>query len=298
MNREYLRTFLEKTGFDNDAHKEIDSLASTVCRRGGEEKLDAITAFYFDTLDHQTTGTRLASLAQQLDIQTAQLRLLAIIAATEHAVPIYREKDVDDALMWDTLSDIQQKAVSYKEAYGCYGQRVLNWFCVFLRAEVLRFGCFMYVDGGYSSKTPYTYGNLTLQSGDPVRHLHIGVGQPFHKQARLESLKRAHAQLCPDGGLLTCTCSTWLLYPVYRDFLSPTSNIVSFMDDFDIVQVNDQDFFHDCHRIFGKPYEGDPAALPENTSLQRAFKQHLMQGGKVGTAFGVLIFDGERIVNV
>lgn len=298
MNREYLHSFLEKTRFDSDAIAEIDSIADTVCQRGGDAKLDEITAFYFDTLDHRTVDDRLEALAQQLDLQTAQLRLLAVILATEAAVPLYRQKGVDDALMWDTFCDIQQKAASVKEAYGYYGQRVLNWFCVFLRAEVLRFGCFMYVDGGYACKTPYTYGDITLQSGDPVRHLHIGVGQPFHKEARYESLRRAHAQLCPDGGPLICTCSTWMLYPVYRDFLSPTSNIVSFMDDFDIVQVNDQDFFHDCHRIFGKPYEGDPTALPENTSLQRVFKQHLVNAGKIGTAFGVLIFDGERVINV
>ncbi len=297
MNRDYLHVFLENTRFDSDAIAQIDAVVDTVCQRGGETALDEITAFYFDTLDHCAVGERLEALAQQLDVPIAQLRLLTVILATERAVPIYRDKGVDDALLWDTFSDIREKAASFRDAYGYYGQRVLNWFCVFLRAEMVRFGCFMYVDGGYSSKTPYTYEDISLQNGDRVRHLHIGGGQPFHKEARLDSLRQAHAHFCPNGERLICTCSTWLLYPVYRKILSPTSNIVSFMDDFDIVQVNDQDFFHDCHRIFGKPYEGDPNALPENTSLQRAFKQHLIQGGKIGTAFGVLIFDGERIVN-
>lgn len=297
MNRAYLKLFLERTGFDGDAIREINALADAVCERGGEAQLDEITAFYFDTLDHQAANERIEALAKQLNMPTLCIRLLVVILATDRAIPLYREKGIDEALMWDTFRDIEQKARSVKDAYGYYGQRVLNWFVVFLRAEVLRFGCFMYVAGDYTSQKPYTYGDVTLQQGDPVWHLHIGGGQPFHKEARYESLKRAHAQLCPDGGVLRCTCSTWLLFPPYREFLSPTSNIVSFMDDFAIVQVDDHPTFRDCHRIFGKPYEGDPHALPETTSLQRAFKQHLIAGGRIGSAFGVLLFDGERIIN-
>ena len=94
-----------------------------------------------------------------------------------------------------------------------------------------------------------------------------------------------------------CVCHSWLLYPPYGEILSPTSNIVSFQRDFDITGQEASEEFDDAWRLFGGDYKKPLEDLPERTSMQRAFKNYLLAGGKAGEGRGVLIFDGEKIVN-
>ena len=35
---------------------------------------------------------------------------------------------------------------------------------------------------------------------------------------------------------------------------------------------------------------------PEDTSMRRAFKNHVLSGGKTGHGHGIIVFDGEKIV--
>ena len=94
-----------------------------------------------------------------------------------------------------------------------------------------------------------------------------------------------------------CVCHSWLLYPPYGEILSPTSNIVSFQRDFDITGQEASEEFDDSWRLFGGDYKKPLEDLPERTSMQRAFKNYLLAGGKAGEGRGVLIFDGEKIAN-
>ena len=77
--------------------------------------------------------------------------------------------------------------------------------------------------------------------------------------------------------------------------LGDSSNIISFQDDFTILEIDDG-AFQDAWRVFGTAAEGPTEQLPEDTSMQRVFKKHLLSGGKNGSALGVLVFDGERLL--
>ena len=49
--------------------------------------------------------------------------------------------------------------------------------------------------------------------------------------------------------------------------------------------------FHDKWRVFGRNYDKDADHLPRKTSIQRAYADHLKQGGKVRTGYGIFFFD-------
>lgn len=89
-------------------------------------------------------------------------------------------------------------------------------------------------------------------------------------------------------------CGSWLLYEGHREFLPGNSNILRFMDDFDIIRSADKEKFGDGWRVFGKYSNGPVDDLPEDTSIRRAFKQRLQQGKPTGYGYGVFFFDGER----
>ena len=115
----------------------------------------------------------------------------------------------------------------------------------------------------------------------------------------MDSYRKAYDYFCGDSGEpLICMCLSWLIDPVNREILPPTSHFNTFADDFDIVgSVEDEGGFVNAWRVFGADADKDPAEWPERTSLQRAFKKHKLSDGKFGYGIGFLIFDGEKIVN-
>ena len=133
-----------------------------------------------------------------------------------------------------------------------------------------------------------------------MKSVHIpSSGEPFDQAARLASYKKAYQFFKEElqGGPLVCVCGSWLLYPPYRGILSPTSNVVSFAGDWDILSSQESEEFHDAWRVFGAASKLSPEQWPEDTSMRRAYKKWILEGHKAGSGFGVLLFDGEKILN-
>ena len=71
--------------------------------------------------------------------------------------------------------------------------------------------------------------------------------------------------------------------------------------DFDIVHVDKKDTFGESWRIYGAAGDkvvdqSNAAEMPRDTSMQRAFADFLIGGGKTGTGHGIIIFDGKEII--
>ncbi len=79
------------------------------------------------------------------------------------------------------------------------------------------------------------------------------------------------------------------MYPEHETMLDKNSNIYRFMKMFDYLDYGIKKNNWDLYRIFGT-YEKRPEYLPEKTSLQRAYKKHLLNGGKTGYGIGVILF--------
>lgn len=79
-------------------------------------------------------------------------------------------------------------------------------------------------------------------------------------------------------------CDSWLLSPALEKLLQEPSNILNFQKAFTIERV-DPETNHFMYWVYKRediPLED----LPEDTSLQRRMKEYLLQGGKVGSAYG------------
>ena len=138
----------------------------------------------------------------------------------------------------------------------------------------------------------------------PAGAFKVGCHIPSHgpaltDAARMDSYRRAHQFFAPRlyQGLLIVSCSSWLMYPAHPQFLPKDSRVLRFMSDFDLIGQKEQEGFPDGWRVFGRAWGAPYAALPEDTSLQRAYKQWLLQRGVTGRGFGLMVFDGERIIN-
>lgn len=82
-------------------------------------------------------------------------------------------------------------------------------------------------------------------------------------------------------------CDSWLLAPKLKEVLDEDSHIIGFQNRFNIVKV-DIDAKDIFEWLFKTSVDCELESLRENTSLQRKVKQLLLNGEKVGIAFGVL----------
>lgn len=300
LDQAFMSLLMGKTGFPEEARAALLQSAQAVEDAGQAPALcQALDAFYGDGFSIENAQPAVAEISEKAGISAYTGWMLFLMQGAKRAKGDYEKKGVGEEIFWATFADLRYKAIECKENHGVWGTFVAFWYPIFYSCDIVKLGRLEYETRAYDGPA-YEKGSFSLKPGDKVKSIHIpSSGEPFDREARLASYKMAYDFFREElaGGPLVCVCHSWLLYPGYKEVLKPTSNIVSFMGDFDIVEAEDGNFC-DAWRVFG-PHHKDPAAqLPEDTSMRRAFKSHLLAGGKTGEALGILVFDGEKIVNL
>lgn len=300
MNKEFLRLMMEKTEFPAEARAFLLESADTLVKAGQGEALDgAVEFFYENDFSIALVQPQIEEMAEKSGLSPYTVWMLFLMEAAQNAREAFRQDGVPEEIFWATFSDLRYKALECKEIHNVWGTFVAFWYPIFYSRDIVKLGRLEYENSTYGWDEPYTKNGVTLKKGDKVKNVHIpSSGEPFDEAARLGSYKRAYEFFKDElnGGPLVCVCHSWLLYPEYGKILNPASNFVSFQKDFDIIGQDDYEF-EDAWRLYGADYQKPTAELPERTSMQRAFKKYLLAGGQTGAGKGVLIFDGEKIVN-
>lgn len=294
MNLNFLQLLMEKTGFPQEAQEAYRAAAGQI---DPEEMAGTISFYYENDFDTQLTAPLIDEMAAHSGVSVYTVWGLFLALAAEKAYQAYQEAGIADQVFFDTFSDLRCKTLECKENKGVWGTFVAFWYPIFYRLDIFKLGRLEYEVISYRGPA-VTLGGHRVNPGDQVLNIHIpSSGEPFDAAARLASYKLAYEffQDRLKGGPAVFVCHSWLLYPGYREALPEGSNIVSFMDDFAILEAEDSSF-DDAWRVFGPEAEKAPAELPEKTRMQRAFKKHLLAGGKTGCAQGAFLFDGEKLI--
>ena len=221
-------------------------------------------------------------------------------AAAEPLLALYRERGVDEEIYWTSMHDLKWKFHECLERYNIPGSFVANWFPRFFHMTRFALGRLQFEHANFNADS-YCACGVELKRGDPVINIHIPSAGPLTKESRMDSYRRAYRFYKKDfaGDILPIVCHSWLLYSAHREFLPAHSNILSFMDDFDILFSREEEIgsFGNAWRVFGAAADRPMDTWPEDTSLRRAFLTRLRAGKPVGNGYGVILFDGENIVN-
>ena len=300
MNKEFLQEFMTRTAFPAEAVTQLLQDADTL------EKADCIDRFdsavsYFAEQDYNVglTEPMIGEIAEVSGLSPYAVWMLLLIEAARPQLLACRELGEGEELFWDTFSDLRYKAVECKEIHGVWGTFVAFWYPIFYTGDIVKLGRLEFENAVYEEKTPYVGNGVTVNPGDFILHIHIpSSGEPFTKEARLDAYKKAYEHFAAQrkGGPLICTCHSWLLNPDYAEFLPEHSNFVDFQRDFAVLRKDPTDAFDDAWRLFGRSAESPMQDWAERTSMQRAFKQYFLNGGKPGCGMGLLIFDGEHLL--
>lgn len=290
---------MEKTSFPEEARTFLLQSAQALEDAGqGTHLQQALSAFYENGFSTKDTQPAIDAMAEKAALSPYTVWMLFLMQGAKQAKADYEKKGIGEEIFWATFADLRYKAIECKENYGVWGTFVAFWYPIFYSCDIVKLGRLEYENRIYDGPA-YEKGGFTLRPGDKVKSIHIpSSGEPFHKEARMASYRQAYGFFKADfpGKPLMCVCHSWLLYPEYKKILKPTSNITGFMSDFDITEAESGPF-GDAWRVFGPHHTLPASQLPEGTSMQRAFKSHLLAGGQTGEGLGILFFDGEKIIN-
>lgn len=188
----------------------------------------------------------------------------------------YKELGIDESIYVDTMKCFTRFCGECLERKDYLAFELGFWSYRHLNTNLMRIGTLEY--------------EQLIRNGSLFISVHIPSDADLSAESLDYSFKTARALLnekFPACRTAPIYCESWLLSGELRDLLPVGSKILGFQSYFDIQRQNPvskgalQYIFHraDC---------SDYNALPENTSLQRKVKALLLDGGGIGTAYGVL----------
>ena len=301
---EFYKNLMSKLELPEEAEKEFTSVVKLADEnlQFGRELDKLIMRFMFPKAhDIRRFLEKLSPIAQNYSVNENILQFVFLLLSAETLYKRYTKQRIPDEIFYDTIRDLKYKFDECVDCKGYYGTFVPHWFEGFYRLERFALGRFQY-EHTDTDREIVTPNGIRIKKGTKVLFLHIpSGGAPLTDEVRLDSYKQAY-EFYKDSsfvknGRIVFVCHSWLLYKEHYKFLPENSNILRFMNDFYIYDQYISDIKEDLWRIYGK-YENSPLSeLPEDTSLKRAYKQWLLAGNSVGGGVGVIVFDGERIIN-
>lgn len=300
---EHFKEVEKKLGFPKEAVEAFEgTMAKIENSKSFSKKFEALYNTYMlpEAHDFGECMDRLDHVAWSRGVNRYTLQMVFLIAASERMHQLYKENGLSDDLFWETLMDLRYKydeCVACKEAHGTF---VGGWNTEFFKLRRFKLGRYQYDMSTFGRDDYTSVAGVKIKKGEKVLGFHIpSSGVPLTDEVRLDSFKKAYEffpEYRREDGNMIFVCGSWLLYEGHKEFLPEKSNILKFMSDFEIIESEDKDKFDDAWRVFDKYGYKSPKKWPENNSLRRAFKQRVLSGGKTGHGFGVIVFDGEKIV--
>ena len=210
---------------------------------------------------------------------------------------VYQENGLPFEMLENTSKDLVYKTRECVLRYGDIGTVSIYWYWEFFALKRFAFGRLQF---GCLRKFPhptYTKNGYTIETDSLVLDCHIPSGGKLTQEMCYDSYRRVWEfwkGLFPDE-VVRITCGTHLFYPPYKELFGENTRL--FSENFDIIKVTEKDTFDDAWRFLDTNDLSNLDHLPTGTSVQRRFVEYLKNGGTYGSAYGVLIFDGEKIVN-
>lgn len=183
-----------------------------------------------------------------------------------------------ETIYYETMACFSRFVREHYESYGCYGFDRGFWTVRQISCKLFRIGQLEY--------------ELISLDGKPAISLHIPTDVrlelPLLRQSYLDARQLLNAAF-PKYRDVPMVCDSWLLSPDLQQFLPEHSNILAFQRSFRLHSANpDAQGF--IQWVFKNP-KLSVEEYPENTSLQRKLKAHLLQGGGFRSGQGILMED-------
>jgi len=233
------------------------------------------------------------ALIGELDSKHRGIAGLCVLAsAMFESAQRFRSWGIPENIIDHTMSVLQRFTAEYKKEFGVFGFDRGFWAWRQTCGTIFRLGALEYE---YLTMTIRNSGLTGIPAATPILTIHIPSGTDLSREAldasyaMARAFYPAHPEVCLADGQPPqhIICHSWLLSPTLRTFLGQNSGIRRFAEDFELYDSEAES--KGCYHFLFLAKDDTPAAeLPENSSLQRAVKAHLMAGGGIGAGAGLL----------
>ena len=294
--RDYLVHFLQEYEYPAEA---IDVLItaydSIIAQRNGD--FSALISEYESSynIDYDAALERIKVISESSDVHEYTGALILFLAYTRGLSRYYEEQGIAHEIYRNTVLDLRYKLDECRCVKGVCGSFVAKWFAGFFKLERFALGRLQFevIDFG----AEYDKNGLTLHPDSKVLNVHIPrTGGRLDHTSVLDSYRLAadfYRHIL--GEEIVFVCSSWLLFPRHREMLKVGSNLLCFMNDYDIYTSGEYSGYGEIWRLFDTEYDGDPAHLPADSSLRRAYVDLISRGEMTGWGKGV--FSYKKLAN-
>ncbi len=289
--RKYLEDFMRECAYQTD---DISALLSAY------DKLDASCSGELSNLvseydagyniDYDSALEGMKELSSLAGIHEYTGALLLFLCYTRRLREYYKEASIDDEIFLASVMDLKYKLDECKCVYGIKGSFVAKWFSGFFNLTRFALGRLQFEIVNFGGE--YEKGGVKLAPDTKVINVHIPrTGTRLDRESTLESYRLAKDFFAPKlGDKAIFVCSSWLLFPRHRQMLKPDSNLLAFMNDYDLVASGEYENYNEVWRLFDTMYDGDVSRLPADSSLRRAYTDLISRGEKTGWGKGVFVY--------
>ncbi len=313
--RTYFENFLKEYNYPEESWEVLRSAFNKLEK---QEEFNLLLENYFKT--KPDFRAIMKDLCERTDLSLYTGYGVLFICLSKETKVLCKDWGWTDGMFRLGMLDIMLQTCECYEVKKVWGLMGEGWMSGIVTGCVVSIGRLQFVAKPYDGEDIEVAG-YKVTKGTPIITVHIpGSGESFDKAARMDAYDKAcefyrsadgnnpcfsRWSGCEKPDVTPCffSCQSWLLFPQNREILNPNSNIISFMNEFKIIDTivfGEEEVRQDLWRIFGQVDEDVPFEnFPEKTSLQRAYKKFLLEGNTLGQGIGIFVYDGEnrRILN-
>ena len=211
--------------------------------------------------------------------------LACMMRAMQDSYALYIEEKIPEKIFADTMKCFTRFLKEHGVSFGCCGFDRDFWTGRQLSLLLFRLGELEFEivseDGEKAELSE------DEKHSHYLLHVHIPSDADLSPERCDESFRMAEqffAEYFPETAGSKFACDSWLLSPALKELLPEESRILQFQNRFEVKSWNKEEDAY-LEWVFKRkdlPLE----KLPEETSLQRKMKAYVLQGGKIGEAYG------------
>jgi len=249
--------------------------------------------FLIDAYDRgdEAFGDALADVAKLEKISAEELNLYIYICIYCRTYDIYRERAISDEVFFATVyREIETMAGLCRHELGVCGimqNKYRRWMRYSLDGRLFALDALNF-EICHDSEFEGEVDGERLERGGTYISVHIPRKQKLTEEGCEAAYERAREFFKKHFGIrkVIFLCHSWMLHPWLEEVLPESSGIVKFSSKYKKIEVS-ENLAEVKFWIFPDDENTPTEALPQDTSLRRAFVENVRRGESMGVACGI-----------
>ncbi|MFZ2537759.1 MAG: acyltransferase domain-containing protein [Oscillospiraceae bacterium] len=264
---------------------------NTVCNLIDSFDFSVIAPYYHMLFSVKTGDEAVKEINAILENEESKgfIWLTIYLAAVLDTKTTYDVLGIDEKIFYDTMAIFSRFVHEHKESFGVYGYDRQGWNYRQIACTLFRVDALEYEMCAFAGEDAIINGETVIATNENTISIHIPSDARLTAENNKTSLKNAveffdkHFHSFEYRMLY---CHSWIISPNLKDVLDENSNIIKFLEMFEIYTANPEAENYKLWVFKNNSLTIDE--FPQDTSLQRNIVKHLRQGGKIGDAGGII----------